>query len=365
MAASGTLTDVAIRDIACAVSDNPVGNEAFVERFGAEHVEKFATMTGVRRRCVAGPRQTSSDFAYAAACDIFGRGTWQREEVDALIFVSQTPDYFSFPATACVLHGRLGLSKNCMAFDITLGCSGFVYGLFIAASLLHNSGLRRVLFCGGDTVNRVVSDRDKSAAMLFGDGGFAVAIESDPAATAPWRYLYRTDGTGYKSIILPAGGYRRPEGDRTMREFGEGIWRSDHNLHMDGTEVFNFTISEVPAAIKELMGQVPITPEQADLLVMHQANLFILKQISRMTKIPMTKVPVSMDRYGNTSVTSIPLTLCDALAGRPAAPALNLLLVGFGIGLSWGVINLKLSPSVCHPILTTNAFFEDGEIGHV
>ncbi len=360
--ASGILGNVVIRAISCAVPTNLVGNESFVGRFG-EGVEKFAKMTGVTRRCVTNPEQTASDLSYVAAKRLFDEGKAAPQEIDALIFVSQTPDYI-LPATACVLHQRLGLKKECLAFDINLGCSGFVYGLFVAGSLCRREGIRNVLLCGGDTISKVVSPADKSAAMLFGDGGFATLLSYSETDDNPLHYLFGTDGSGAKSIIIPSGAQRNKQGSREISEFGEGVLRSDYDLYMDGTEVFNFTISEVPSAIKRLMGQAGRSPENTDMLVLHQANLFILKQIAKMTKFPMEKVPVTIDRFGNTSITSIPLTLCDALAANPDQVPRRVVLAGYGVGLSWGVISLDVAPYCCLPVAYSSECYTEGALSH-
>jgi 3-oxoacyl-[acyl-carrier-protein] synthase-3 len=361
MATTGSVSNVAIRGIACTVSEKCINNESYSEVYGSENVAKFMAMTGVKSRYVALPDQAASDFTFVAARQVLQKVGWGPQDVDAIIFVSQSPDY-PLPATACVLHHRLEFGKNCLAFDINLGCSGFVYGLFVAASICREHSIRRVLFCGGDVSTRGVSPEDRSVEMLFGDSGFAVALEYD-ASAAPCHFLFKTDGSGFKHIIVPALGHRRPKGDQTIREFGEGVRRGDQHLFMNGPEVFNFTISEVPMAIKQLMASVPWTPEQADYLVLHQANFFILKNIARMTKFPMTKVPVSMDRYGNTSVSSIPITLCDAFGDRgfDATPR-KIVMSGFGVGLSWGVLALELDPSVCLPISHTSDFYVDGNV---
>jgi 3-oxoacyl-[acyl-carrier-protein] synthase III len=360
MATSGLLENIAIRGIACAVPGNQVDNSVFADCFGAEAVESFAKMTGVTSRYAALSEQTTSDLACVAASRLLDNISWFRDTLDGIIFVTQTPDY-TLPATACVLHHRLGLDRNCLAFDVNLGCSGFVYGLFVAGSLCRKDQMTRILLCGGDTITKLVAEEDKSAAMLFGDSGFAVALEYCDSAK-PWNYLFRTDGNGYKNIIVPAGNFRHPAGNREIREFGEGILRGDHNLYMNGINVFNFTISEVPKAIKQLMAFAGKTPEDIDLLVLHQANLFILKNIAKMTKFSMSKVPVSMDRYGNTSVASIPLTLCDALSGKLDMGNQQLVLAGFGVGLSWGVISLELDPAVCLPVAYSNDSFKDGDV---
>jgi 3-oxoacyl-[acyl-carrier-protein] synthase-3 len=303
-AASGVLNHVVLQAISCTVPNNIVGNDQFVERFG-DGVDKFSKMTGIYQRCIAIPEQTTSDLSYVAVKQIFDSGKVIPESIDALIFVTQTPDYI-LPSTACVLHHRLGLKKECLAFDINLGCSGFAYGLFVAGSLCRREGIRSVLLCGGDTISKLVSSVDKSSAMLFGDGGYAALLEYTDASDNPWSYLYGTDGAGAKSIIIPSGAHRNKNGAHDVREFGEGVLRSDYDLYLDGIDVFNFTISEVPSAIKRLMKQAERCPENTDFLVLHQANLFILKQIAKMTNFPMEKVPVTIDRFGNTSSASIP-----------------------------------------------------------
>lgn len=360
MNASGILDHVEIRAISCAVPENRIENDFFLARFG-DGVSKFAKMTGVQQRYVTSSWQTASDLSFAAAIKIFEDGKIERDSVDAILFVTQTPDYV-LPATACVLHHRLDLKKACLAFDVNLGCSGFAYGVFLAASLCHREGIHNVLLCGGDTVSKLVSPTDQSAAMLFGDAGFAALISYNGNNTSSWHYLYGTDGHMFKSIIVPSGAQRNPCGSREIHECGEGILRSDYDLYMDGTEVFNFTISEVPESIKRLMVQANRTPENTDFLVLHQANLFILKQIARMTCFPMTKVPVSMDRYGNTSVSSIPITLCDMASRAIDTDIFKVVMAGFGVGLSWGVVSLSISRHACLPILKTANGYAEGAL---
>ena len=341
--------NVKIRAIATTVPKDVRTAQSHTDVFGQEGVDKFVQMVGVRERHVARESQTTADFAADAAINVLDTLHWDRDTVDALVFVSQTPDY-TLPATACLLQHRLNLSSNVLALDVNLGCSGFVYGLFIASSLCRMPYMKRVLLLGGDTITRLVSPTDKSSAMLFGDSGFAVALEYTEDAHEQWTCLFKTDGSGANHIIVPAGGFRNRFASREPSLVEEGIIRSPYDLVMDGTEVFSFTINEVPSAILELMKAVGVTSADIDHLVLHQANLFILKQIAKMTKFKMEQVPVSIDRYGNTSVSTIPLTLCDTFGGQADSGEKNFVFSGFGVGLSWGVIHLKLNPSVCLPI---------------
>lgn len=354
----GILQNVSVSGISCAVPENIVKTVESNDVFGAENVSKFIKMTGVEQRHVSSEKQTSSDLSFVAAKKLIDHLGWEPDSIDGIIFITQTPDY-GCPATACVLHARLGLKKDCIAFDVNLGCSGYVYGLYIAGSLMQTGDTKRILLLAGDTSTKGVSPLDKSTCMLFGDSGSATALEREDESRIP--YWYRTDGTGYKAIICPYGAYRNPVGSRTRRDYGEGIIRSDYELYMNGADVFNFTISEVPDMLKEFIAEHNISENDYDLFAPHQANLFMLKHIAKKVKIPMDKLAVSMDRYGNTSVTSIPLTICDFYGGKQTGKK-QILAAGFGIGLSWGVTLFDVMAENCLPIVTTSDYFEDGGI---
>ena len=368
MAVSGTLRNVRISGIACAVPETVIGNDAFVERFGAEQMQKFEKMVGVKERRVSSSDQTASDFACAAAKQLLEAGVWKNGDVDAVIFVTQNPDY-ALPATACVLQHRLGINKDCIAFDVNLGCSGFVYGFFIASSMMQMGGVDKVLLLGGDCSTKPISPLDPSSAPLFGDSGFACVLVKDETA-AVFDYSYCTDGSGYRAIVQPGVTYagRMPiTRDRDLRsatqllDRGDGV-RAPSELLMDGMDVFNFTINEVPDLIKSQMEQSGETPDSVDLLVLHQANRFVLKQVATMTGFSMKKVPISMDRYGNTSVTSIPLTLCDYAQFNPGAGRKKILMSGFGVGLSWGTLLGEFDFGVCRGISVGCEPFTEGRI---
>jgi len=352
----GTLRDVKIKGMACAVPENIVESAGFNERFGAENVEKFVKMTGVRQRHVASPQQTASDLCFAVADRLLTELEWERDSVGAVVFVSQSPDY-RLPATACVLHKRLGLGENCVAFDVNLGCSGYVYGLFIAASLMASGDIERVLLLAGDT-SGFVSPNDRSTAMLFGDGGSVTAMEKDPGAEI--HYLFYTRGDGFKNLLIPSGACRNMDGSKIITEREDGNQRSDFDLYMNGAEIFSFTITDVPLAINQFLSHFKLTVDAIDMFVLHQANLFMLKHIAKKIGVPFEKVPLTIDRFGNTSVTSIPLTIVDQCAGMARKDELKLILSGFGVGLSWGVVSLELDASVCLPIIYTNEYYTDG-----
>lgn len=314
---------VALRGVACALPERCVENGEFVERLGEKPVADVTALTGVATRYWAAPSQTASDLCFTAADRVLANLDWQRDSIDALIFVSQTPDQ-RMPATACILHGKLGLAQRCQAFDVNLGCSGYVCGLWLAAGLI-SAGCRRVLMLSGDTSSRLIDPGDRSTALLFGDAGSASALERDDAARDV-HFVLGSDGAGAPHITIAGGGYR-PEPD--------GVSAGDC-LQMDGAAVFGFTLTVVPAMIREVLENAGRTVSDIDFFALHQANRFILRHIAKKLAIPADRLPINIERFGNTSSASIPLVLCTDLAPRLTADPADIVLGGFGVGLSWG-----------------------------
>lgn len=346
----------------------PKNRETIAEKydalFGSESVAKFSKTTGVVERRVALEEQTSSDLAFVAASHLLDSKDVDRGSIGVCVYVTQTPDY-RFPATACVLHKRLGLSKDCIAFDINLGCSGYVYGMQVVCSLLQSTSCDCALLLVGDTSNKTIAPQDSSAAMLFGDSGSATLLEKTGEGDAsPIMTTYRTDGEGFKAIIIPAGAYRNRGASNERVKWGDGNLRSDYDLYMNGIDVFNFTISEVPDMINQFMEENELERDQFDCYAFHQANRFILRQLTRLCKIPRGRLHISMDRYGNTSVTSIPLTLCDRYGGSDDNDVKEVFSCGFGIGLSWGIATFEIRPTDMLPIIETDEHYDEGEVSH-
>lgn len=356
--ANFNLEGIAIRGISCAVPDNQVDNTSFYSQFGQENVDNFINMTGVKSTYRTPEEQTASDLCFVAADRLIREKEIQPEEIGACVFISQTPDY-RLPATACVLHKRLGLSKECMAFDVNLGCSGWVYGVNIVGSLMKTTNIQKALLLFGDTSIKTACPEDKSAVMLFGEAGSATLLVKEDNSRIFGELM--TDGEGFKAIIMPSGAYRNRNGSHERVVWGDGNIRSDYDGYMNGTDVFSFTITQVPKTIKRHLQEMDATPDQYDALVLHQANLYILKQISKKTKFPMERIPISIDRFGNTSGTSIPLTLCDAY-GEIKGKQLRLLTCGFGIGLSWGVAEIEINSDDILPIRVTSDYYREGGV---
>lgn len=357
----GEFDCVDLKGIACAVPDNIIENASYYDKYGQEAVDKFINITGVKKRCISIKEQTASDLCFVAANNLINTLKWEKDSIDCILFISQTPDY-KLPATSCVLHKRLGLSEKCIAFDVNLGCSGYVYGLYIACSLIKSGNLNRVLLLAGDTISKVVSPEDRSTSMLFGDAGSATALERTKGnkSSKSIKFALKTKGQGFGNIIIPYGGFRNIEGEqsRTLRQ--EGIIRSDYDLYMNGTEVFNFTINDVPSTINEFIELQGIPKDGIDIFIPHQANLFMLKHIAKKIQISLDKMAVSLDRFGNTSIASIPITIVDTLTNKynKSTDKLNILLAGFGVGLSWGVVFLELIPEICMPLIFSNEYWE-------
>lgn len=349
-----------IAAVCSAVPTNVVSVEEFADRFGMDYVEKFKTSTGIKQFHQTAEHQTASDLCYVAAERILEEKNVERGSIGALVFVAHSTDYRR-PATACVLHKRLKLSKDCVAFDISLGCSAFVYGLQTVCSLMQSSNIERALLLVGETLTKMTNPGDKSVAMLFGDGGSAVLIEKTENES-PIQGILKSDGTGYKAIIAPGGGYRNMNAPHDDFVWPDGNIRSLYNTIMQGEDVFSFTITDVPRTIKEFLKTTETTVEDYDCFAFHQANQFISQMLCKKLKINPEKMPLCLDRYGNSSAPAIPLVICDTYGQNQDTRNIRFLMCGFGVGLSWGVCSATINVKDIMPIIETDEIFEEGII---
>lgn len=332
------VNNVSIKGVSAAVPERKEFNKDF-PKLTLDQLEQYIKTVGViERRCaIHNGSLCTSDLCFEAADKLIGELDWNREEIGLLIFVSHTQDY-KLPSTACILQDRLGLNKETMAFDVPLGCSGFVYGLGIAGSIVSQGLIKKALLLVGNTQSVYASPEDKSTALLFGDAGSAVALEYDEKQEESIKFHFQTDGSGYENLIVPDGGCRHPfnEHSAEMEEFEEGIRRSRLHEKMDGGAVFSFAFFNVPRSLKSLMNHYGISDETVDYLLLHQANRFMCNAIRKKLKMPEEKVPFNIDRFGNTSGTSIPLLMVTELQEQLRSQKLRHLACGFGVGLSLG-----------------------------
>lgn len=323
-----------IRGIVTSVPPRHFDNLGESTAFDRDEVEKVVRMAGVRSRYLAGDSICSSDLCVAAAKKLLAELHWEPESVDALLFVTQTPDYF-LPSTCCLAHGQLGLSDRCAAFDIGLGCSGYPYGLSTAAMMLQSPGVKRVLLLHGETPTRFSDQSDRAVALLFGDAGSATAIEaSEPTATGQWHFSLHTDSSGWRDLLIESGGFR----DRFSTD------RRRHFVQMNGPNVFNFTIKRVPPLIDDTLQAAGLTREELDYIIFHQSNQFIMRHLFKKAQLPPGKMPMTLDQFGSAGGPSVPITITQGKLTRPSDRALKLLLLGYGVGLSWGSALIDLPP---------------------
>ena len=337
--------NVGIHSMAAAVPRTIIDNYKYTDYFSAEEVKQVVDKTGVYQRRFADPGICSSDLCFAAAEKLFKDQNIKKDEIDLLVFISQTPDY-KMPATSVILQDRLGLGKGTITLDLNLGCSGFIFGLSVVYSFMDRRGLRKALLLDGETRSRIYSPKDRKTAFLFGDGGVAALIERGRKYGLSYFSL-NSDGSKEDLIKIKAGGYRYPStvetrAERVVDEYGN--IRSDEHGYMDGGDVFTFVIKEVPNDIKRIMDLATKSASHIDYFIFHQANNFINNYIINKLKIEPLKAPSTIGKFGNTSSVSIPLTIVSELKDKLKNK--QLLLSGFGVGMTWATCQIY-SPE-CH-----------------
>lgn len=332
---------IRIAGVSTCVPAKTVNNAELGAQFGETEVRKVIAMAGVHSRHVADESITSADLCFEASVSLLDKLGWARDSIDALILVTQTPDYF-LPSSACMVHKWLGLSTDCAAFDVGLGCSGYPYGLYIAATMLRGGGHKRILMLHGETPSRFVNEADHATRLLFGDAGSATALELADDAEPSWFSLH-TDGSGYKGLIIPGGAFR----DRNAAN------PRDRDLTMDGGAIFNFTVKRVPEVIKSMLGFASLGASEIDLYLFHQSNRFIMKHIAKKCGLPEEKVPLILENFGNSGGPSVAVTLTQVLPAERTA-SLRLMLLGYGVGLSWAAAVVSADPVlvVSHELYT-------------
>jgi len=326
--------NIGISAMAGAVPKKIIKNRDYTEHFAKEVVKEIVDKTGVEERRFTTASQTSADLCFAAAEQLFLDNEIDKSEIDILLFVSQTPDY-RMPATSISLQHRLGLHKSTAAFDISLGCSGFVYGLSVAYAYANMPQVRKVLLLDGETRSKVYHPKDRKTGFIFGDAAVAAVIEKQNTGTS--YFSLNSDGSKSDLIKIDAGGYRNPSNEETTKEKvvdEHGNIRTDEHGYMNGADVFNFVLREIPKNIKQTLSFANTELGDLDFYVFHQANKFMNDYLAKKLKLDIAKVPSSIHKYGNTSSVSIPITIVDKLKDQLNTPK-KILLCGFGVGMSW------------------------------
>lgn len=326
---------VGITAMSAAVPKRIIKNREYTEVFSREEANEIVDKTGIEERRFADEETCSSDLCFAAAEKLIADNNVNKEEIDLLVFISQTPDY-RMPATSVTLQHRLALPNSTIAFDLVLGCSAFMYGLSVVYGMMQRRGIRKALLLDGETRSKVYSPRDRRSAFLFGDGGVAALIERDPKFGTS-TFSLNSDGSRADLIMIPAGGYRKMSSaetvvERVIDEYGN--MRSEEQGYMRGGDVFNFVIREVPRNIKNTLAFVGKTADDFDYVIFHQANNFINSYIAKKMKLNPDRIPSTIAKFGNTSSVSIPLTIVSELRGNMDGHK-DVLLSAFGVGMTW------------------------------
>ena len=332
----------AIRATEYELGSETLAYEELEQRFGVEAMKKVFSGSGIRNRRIASPGVCGSDLAFAAADRLLERTGVARDSIDLLIHCTQTPDYL-MPTTACILQQRLGLSKQVAAFDINLGCSQYIYALSVAHSMIVAGVAHRALVLTGDTMSKTVHPHDRSLVPLQGDAGSATLIESVPQGQGFLGFELGTDGSGAQYLTIPASGFRQPRSVDTALETtdAEGNTRTLENMYMNGPAIFHFAISTVPKLFQSVLAKVDLTLDQVDLVLFHQANRYMLDYLVKKLKIPAEKTHFHIEDTGNTSGSTMPVVLTEAIRAGKIRPGSLIVLIVFGVGLSWAATVLR------------------------
>lgn len=347
------IDNVALKGIAACVPPKLVENKDSALFDDPKELERYISTIGVKQRYVAEDGICSSDLCQAAAEKLLKETNTDKSEIGCLIMVTQTPDYI-FPATACILQDRLGLPTDCMSFDITMSCPGWIYGLSVMSSILSAGKIKKGLLLVGETSTKAKSPYDR-VNLLAGDAGTATILEYKDGAS-PLYFNMHTDGSNYRSLIIPDGGYRNPVTPESFKyhECKDGTLRNNLNANMEGEDILSFAMHAAPKCIKGLLEHYGIAKEDIDYFLIHQANQMINKLIQKRLKVDDEHCPYNIAEFGNSSSTTIPLIIVNKLqesfGGKKVAAC------GFGTGLAWGALYFEPSADfkICELVHLSN-----------
>lgn len=336
----------AIKAIEYYLPENVLTNDQLAAEFPEWTAEKIFSKTGISERRISRSGECSSDLGVAAAQQLFNSAVCKPDDIDYLLLCTQTPDYH-LPTTACIMQDRLGISKHAGALDFNLGCSGYVYGLGLAKGLIETSQAQSVLLITAETYTKLLDRRDTSVRIIFGDAAAATLVQgvtnTGGHSTLIGPFVYGTDGTGAKNLIVPNGAFRnrKTAPDAAAANDFTHSRRSDDYLYMNGPEIFTFTLNMVPPLVHHLLNKARQTLNETDLFIFHQANKFMLDHLQKKLHIPSDKFYISLAKYGNTVSSSIPIAIKDAHDQGRLKTMDQLMVVGFGVGYSWGATLIR------------------------
>lgn len=328
-----------IKGISYYLPEKIVTNEDLIKDFPEWSVEKVASKVGVNKRHIAGENETAGDLAEKAALKLFQEYNISPTDIDFLMLCTQSPDYF-LPSTACILQNRLSIPVTSGAFDYNLGCSGCIYGLALAKGLIVSGAAKNVLLLTAETYNKYLHPSDKSNKSIFGDGAAACLISTDGFAEIG-EFSFGTDGSGAENLIVKTGASRLKEETGHYETDDEGHTRYDDFLYMNGGAIFNFTLETVPTLMNEVLNKNKMSQEEVDYFIFHQANKFMLNTIRKVCVIPKDKFYINLEETGNTVSSTVLIGLKESIEEELIKPSQNIMITGFGVGLSWGGCILK------------------------
>ena len=326
-----------IQDIAYYLPTTVLTNEQIAERFPEWSAEKVAGKVGITERHIAADNETAADMAQKAAEQLFAQGV-DKSQIDFVLLCTQSPDYF-LPSSACILQDRLGLSKDCGAFDFNLGCSGYEYGLAVAKGLIVAGIAKNILLLTAETYTKYIHPQDKGNMTIFGDGASATLVSTEGFAEIG-EVVVGTDGSGAENLIVRTSAARHKALANNAAQDEDGNIVSDDHLYMHGGNVFNFTADVVPDMVDKLLSKSGLQQDDVNLWVFHQANKYMINYLRKLLDIDKEKFYIFMEKVGNTVSSTIPIALCEARKEDKLHG--HVLLAGFGVGLSWGGVMLKI-----------------------
>ena len=326
-----------IQDIAYYLPTTVLTNEQIAERFPEWSADKVAGKVGITERHIAADNETATDMAQKAAEQLFAQGV-DKNQIDFVLLCTQSPDYF-LPSSACILQDRLGLSKDCGAFDFNLGCSGYEYGLAVAKGLIVAGIAKNILLLTAETYTKYIHPQDKGNMTIFGDGASATLVSTEGFAEIG-EVVVGTDGSGAENLIVRTSAARNKTLANYAAQDEDGNIVSDDHLYMHGGNVFNFTADVVPDMVEKLLSKSGLQQDDVDLWVFHQANKYMINYLRKLLEIDKEKFYIFMEKVGNTVSSTIPIALCEARKEDKLHG--YVLLAGFGVGLSWGGVMLKI-----------------------